>query len=103
MRGLSTGDLWGRARVEELAADARHRHAQWLERLLAIALVADCRVAISSRQRYPLAHDYDVPIHDYELVWDFVMLMPGEKPPEGRAWTIYERRADIGWQGRVSR
>ncbi len=72
------------------AAETLHRR---IASLLDIAEAAECRVAISAPiPRICGCDDYD---------WDFVhvMLMPGEKPPRGESWTIYERHADT-WQGR---
>lgn len=64
-----------------------------IEALLAIALVGGCRLAVS--EPCPILRGTD----DYALEVVHVMLSPGEKPPAGRAWTIYELHAD-GWRGR---
>jgi hypothetical protein len=80
-----------------------------LEELLALALLADCRLAVS--ELVPTGGTYSFgcmpgkrnwsphPLETPGLAWDFVMLLPGEKPPKGKRWTIYERRTE-GWKGR---
>ena len=86
--------------IDEACQKAMRQRQAWMEGLFAIAIITGCRVAISSRVKYPLARDYDEPLFEIDMVYDHVMLQPGEMPPTGRAWTIYELRQDIGWQGR---
>lgn len=90
----------------EGAEEAMAAYHASIERLLAIALAADCRLAVSSPVpvrgvicRVRLLGEPEFEEAPLELVWEHVMLMPGEKPPAGKSWTIYERRGD-GWQGR---
>jgi hypothetical protein len=80
-----------------------------LKELLAIALAAEMRLAVS--ELIPTGGQYSFgchrgtlhwtphPMETPGLSWDFVMLSPGEKPPAGKRWTIYELHAD-GWRGR---
>ena len=90
-------------------AAAMEAYNRRLEELLAIALAGGVRLAVS--ELVPTGGQYAFgcqrghlrwephPLETPGLAWDFVMLSPGEKPPAGRRWTIYERHAD-GWRGR---
>lgn len=49
----------------------------------AIAFAAGCRLAVTTISEQPTS-----------MQWTFVVLSPGEKPPEGYKWTIYEQRPD---------
>lgn len=92
--------------LEDKVVAALDRREARINELLAIARAADCRLAVTDATPAPLrvfVNPFrpmpsidDLPV---ELEWEFVMLSPGERPPQGRAWTIYERRGD-GWQGR---
>lgn len=83
-------------------------HAR-VEELLALALDTDCRLAVTTPHFRGALYAFGCtkgnvrpilqPGQPIELVWDFVMLSPGEKPPEGKGWTIYERVGDQ-WRGR---
>lgn len=78
------------AAVFQQAQDA---HQARVQLLLAVAAAGGCRLAIS--EPCPILRGES----DYSLEFVHVMLGPGEKPPAGRAWTIYELHAD-GWRGR---
>lgn len=52
--------------------------------LCTLAFAAECRVAIYVR---------DTP--GVGISVEYVMLSPGEHPPRGKAWTIYENRGGI--------
>jgi len=80
------------AAVFQQAQDALQARVQLL---LAIAAAGGCRLAIS--EPWPILRGES----DYTLEFAHVMLSPGEKPPAGRAWTIYELHAD-GWRGRAA-
>lgn len=70
-----------------------------LDRYLAIAAAAGCRLAV--RPIFEAGIDViSMEITDDVVVrYRFVMLGPGETPPAGAGWTIYEQTAN-GWRGR---
>lgn len=89
-------------------AEAREAVAQRIDGLLAIAAVADCRLAVSAPYPISAGHfsfgcmpgnmRFD-PMEPIVLTVDWMMLGPGEKPPAARGWTVYERHGEM-WQGR---
>lgn len=87
---------------------------QSVRRLLALAMVAGCRLAIYGP--YPEGGLYSAgcgrdtviwhpgPFDDPtpRIRWDHVMLAPGESPPARGSWTIYEL-VGLEWRGRSAR
>lgn len=90
------------------SVEAAEQH--WRNRLdviLAATLrVEGMRVAVRMHKdvRYPSVFTniaaYQPSIIDIEWFW--LVLGPGEKPPAGFKWTIYEHRDDLGWIGRIA-
>lgn len=85
------------ARHPELAKAMRAAYQRQVDDLCLIAFDAGMRVAIEDGSaRLPNSDDFDPPYSAEDalhLRWTFVMLSPGESPPAGRHWTIFENRA----------
>lgn len=71
----------------------------------AIAFAAGCRLAVTTiSEQSPmrlggLGPGY-TPDGQVVLRWEFIVLSPGESPPKGYRWTIYEQRSDGRLVGR---
>lgn len=68
-----------------------------IEALCEIAFAAGLRIAISCRRdKIVTKGPFDLYQHEQTVtVFEHVMLSPGEDPPAGKAWIIYENRAGI--------
>jgi hypothetical protein len=77
---------------------------QEIEAKAHLAFEVGCRLAITPP--YPISAGHWMhgcmpgkvhwsPMEPIELTYDFVMLSPGELPPLGRPWTIYEEREGL--------
>lgn len=87
------------------AAEAEQRWNARLEKILANALLVEgTRVAVRiERKQEPISFMMSVFDRVHEtLEWHWLLLSPGETPPAGHIWTIYEHRGDLGWTGRTA-
>lgn len=81
------------ASVEEAQAEFNRQ----IEMRAAIAFACDCRLAVTTiSEAGPLrlgglGPGYS-PDGQITITWQFVVLSPGESPPDGFRWTIYEQR-----------
>lgn len=87
---------------EEVASEAIQAHYARIEALCAIAFPLGMRVAvrmiepeISIPDMFWRIFEGTMGTPKFELRFEHVMLSPGEKPPEGHRWTIYEDRSGI--------
>lgn len=96
---------------EETVAEAHKALVAAIAARCVIAFAAGCRLAVSD----PIYTSPGVfgfgcgagitrfapsPGHKVEMTCDFVILSPGEIPPAGKGWTIYEERDGVP-QGRL--
>lgn len=81
--------------------EVRESHQREIEARCLIAFAAGCRLAVSELNAPAADQPFDMssilfgspPPGVVTLTWDFVVLSPGEKPPAGCRWTIYEDRS----------
>lgn len=82
--------------TEEFIERVRERYNAELEARLAVARDAGCRLAVKDFNANQVGFLGSLPSQSgiNQMTWSFVMLSPGEEPPQKEGWSIYEFRGD---------